>query len=69
MSDSNGKHRKMFVDHPNDRSKHTCLIHSPGHSPDECKVLGDVGSKYSKSKPSKDCGHYPATKNKFNRKQ
>ena len=40
MSESTGKRRKMYVYHPKDGSKLTCLIHGPGHSSDECKVLG-----------------------------
>ena len=42
MSESGGKHRKRYVDHPKDRSKLNCLIHGPGHSSDECKVVGDL---------------------------
>ena len=48
MSESDGKHRKRYVDHPNDISKITRLIHCPGHSLDECKVPGYFGSNYSK---------------------
>ena len=48
MSDSVYKHRKMYVDHPNDISKLTCLIHGLGHSSDECRLLGDFNYKYSK---------------------
>ena len=51
------------------RSKQTCLIHGPGNSSDECKVLGDFGSRYSKSRPTKDHGHDPSTKNKVNRQK
>ena len=61
MSESSGKLRKSYVYHPKDRSKLTCLIHGPGHSSDECKVLVDFGSKYSKSRPTKECGHDPTT--------
>ena len=31
MSESNGKHRKGYVDHLKDILKHTCLIHDPVH--------------------------------------
>ena len=31
--------------------------------------MEDFGSKYSKRTPSKDCGHDPETRNKFNREQ
>ena len=47
MSEIAGKRRKMYLDHLNDRSKLTCLIHDPGHSSDECKVLGRFGNKYA----------------------
>ena len=49
MSESTVKCRKRYVDHPRDISKGTSLIHGPGHSSDECKVLGDFDYKYSKS--------------------
>ena len=48
MSDSAGKSRNIYLDHPMGESK-ICLIHGPGHSSDECKVLGAFGSKYVKS--------------------
>ena len=51
-SESSGKRRKRHVDHLRDRSKHTFLIHGPGHSSDECKVLVDFGSKYCKNRPT-----------------
>ena len=31
--------------------------------------MGDFGSKYSKIRPSKDCGHDTSNRNKFNRQQ
>ena len=57
MSESSGKIRKSYVDYPKDRSKLTCLIHGPGHSSDECKVLVEFGFKYYKSMATKDCRH------------
>ena len=57
MSQSNEKCRERYVYHPKDRSKRTCLIHGPSNSSDECKVLGDFGSKYAKSRTTKDRGH------------
>ena len=57
MSESAGKFIKRYVVHPKDRSKRIFLILGIGHSSDECKVLGDFGSKYSKSGPTKDRGH------------
>ena len=53
MSESAEKCRKMYVYHPKDRQKLNCIIHGPGHSSDECKVLGDSGSKYAKGRPTK----------------
>ena len=69
MSERAGNYRKGYVYHPKDRLKLTCLIHGPGHLSDECKVLGDFGCKYSKSRPTKYRGHNIATRNKFNRHQ
>ena len=50
-------------------SKHTSIIHGPRHSSYEWKILADFGSKYSKIRPTKECWHGTATKNKFNRKK
>ena len=47
------KSKQRCVDNQRDGSKLTCLIHGPGHSPDECKVLNDFGSKYTKIIPTK----------------
>ena len=69
MSKSNCSSRKRYVYHPEHISKHTYLIHVPGYSSDECKVLGEIGSKYPKSRPTKDRENYPATKNKYIRQQ
>ena len=69
MSDSTRKRRKRYVYHPNDRTKHTYLIHFPGHSSDECKVFGDFGSKHAKIRPTKDQGRDPTNIRKFNRQQ
>ena len=68
MIERNGEHRKRYVDHPKDIPKPTCLIHGPRHSSDECKVLGDFGSKYAKSRPTNDRRQDPANGNKFNRR-
>ena len=65
MSESTGKRRKRYVYHPKYRSKLTFLIHVPGHSKDKCKVLGDLGTKYAKGRPTKDLSQEPATKNFF----
>ena len=56
MSESAGKYIKRYVDHPKDRSKLTCIIHGPGNSSDECKMLGDFGYKYFGIRPTKDRG-------------
>ena len=45
--------------------KLTCLIHVPGNSSDEYKILGDFGNKYDKVGPTKDHGHEPEIKKKF----
>ena len=66
MIDRYGKRRKRYVDHPRGDFK-TCIMHGPGHSSVECKVLGDFGSKYVKIRPTKDRGHDPIPRNEFNR--
>ena len=68
MSEIYGKHRNIYVDYLMGESK-TCLIHLAGHLSYECKVLGDFGSSYSKAIPTKDRGHNPVLRNKFNRQQ
>ena len=65
ISESAGKRRKRYVDNPKDRLKLTCLIHVPGNSSDEYKILGDFGNKYDKVGPTKDHGHEPEIKKKF----
>ena len=69
MSESAGKRRKIYVDYPKGKYKPTCLIHGPRNSSDECKVLGDCGSKYVKSRPTKDRRQNTAPRKKFNRQQ
>ena len=60
---------KRYLDHTKDRSKPICIIHGPGHSSDECKVLGDLGSKYAKSMTTKDRGRDLEKQNKFKGQQ
>ena len=36
-------------------SKLTCLIHGPGDSSDECRVLNDFGCNYTNVRPFKEC--------------
>ena len=66
MSKSSGERRKIYVDYQKGRSKTTCLVHGFGHLSVEWKVLGDFGSKYAKSRPTKDNRHDPANRKKFN---
>ena len=47
----------------------TCLIHGPGNSSDECKVLNYFGNKYSIGGPFKEHRWYPTTNKKFGKKQ
>ena len=56
------------MDFPSGKSKN-CLIHGPGHSSYECKVLRDFGDKYVKGKPTKNRGNHTVPRNKFNRQQ
>ena len=58
MSESYDQRKKSYVDPPKDKSKLTCLIHGPGHSSDECNVLGDFISKYFRIRPTSDRRHY-----------
>ena len=69
ISEISGNRRKGYVDHPNDRSKHTCLTHGPGNSSYGLNVFGNYGYKFSKIRPTKDCRYYPVTRGKFNRQQ
>ena len=66
MSESTGNHVKMYVDHPKDRSKLTCIIHIPGHSSDEFKVFGAFGFKYSKIRLPQEQGQLTKKMNKSN---
>ena len=68
MSDSAVKRRKRYVDYPRDKSK-TCLIHGPGNSSDDFKVLNGFVSKYAKIRPTKDPVHDPVPRKKFNKNQ
>ena len=54
MSKCDDKRNQRYVYHPMDRSKLNCLINVPGNSPDECRVLNDFGSNYTKGKTSKE---------------
>ena len=45
---------QIYVDHPRDRSKPTCLIFVRAHSLDDCKILNDFFTKYAKGRPFKE---------------
>ena len=47
MGKHSGKRNQSYVDHPRYQSKPTCLIHGPGNSSDELKVLTDFSTKYA----------------------
>ena len=66
--ESAGKRRKRHVDIPTGKSK-TCLIHGPGNSSEECKVLGDFVTKYANSRPTKEYGKIPLPRKKVNKQQ
>ena len=53
-NESSYKHRKRYVHHNKDRSQLSCLIHGPGNSSDECKVLIFFVSKKTKSRLNKE---------------
>ena len=65
MSKRAGKRKQGYVDHLRYRLKLTCIIHGPGNSSDECKVLNYFGSKYTKSRDYEENGQDPAFKKKF----
>ena len=64
-----GRCKKRYVDCPIEISQLTCLIHGPGHSSDECKVLDNFGTKYAKCRPFKESRVNPTTKKKYKKKQ
>ena len=66
--ESAGKRIKRHVDIPTGKSK-TCLIHIPGYSSEECKVLGDFGTKYANSRPTKDRSNSPVPRMGITRQQ
>ena len=58
------KRRKRHVGSLTGKSK-TCLIHGPRNSSEEFKVLGDFGTKYANSRPTKDRGGSPVLRKKL----
>ena len=66
--ESAGKHIKQHVYIPTGKSK-ARLIHCPGHSSEEYKVLGYFITKYANSMPTKDRGIIPVTREKINRQK
>ena len=50
MNKSSFKLIKMYVDHQNYRLKLTYIIHGPGNSLYECKVLGNNTNRYNNNK-------------------
>ena len=58
-----GNSKKRCVDSPAGKSKH-CIIHVPGHYAEECEVLREFGTKYAKSRPTKDHGNSPVSRKK-----
>ena len=64
---SSVNHKEIYADHT-DISNPPCLIYVPGNSSEECKVLGDFGSKYAEIRPTKEHRH-DTTNIKINRQQ
>ena len=50
MNESSVKFRKMYVDQQNYRLKLTYIIHGPGNSLYECKVLENNTDRYNNNK-------------------
>ena len=68
-SDISVKHKKRYLDYLEGNLKPTCIIHGPVNLSHESKALGDFGSKYSKCRPTKDCGNNNVQRGKFKRQQ
>ena len=64
MSKISVRHKQRYVDHTRYRSEKTCIIHGPGNSSYECRVFNYFGSKYTKSRPTKELRKEPV----FNKK-
>ena len=62
------KRRKRYVDNPKSTSK-IYMIHGSGHSSDECKALGEFGTKYTAAQPTKYRGRNPIPIKRFHKKQ
>ena len=41
------------------------MIHGTGHYSDECKALGEFGTKYAADQPTKDHGSDPLPRKRF----
>ena len=65
---SASKRRKQYVDHLKSASK-TCMIHGAGNDYDECKVLGEFGTKYAADQPTKDRGSDPTPRKRLKKKE
>ena len=63
-----GKRRKRHIYTLTVKSK-TCLVHGPGNSSEECKVLGDFVTKYTNIRPTKELGSIPTPRVNFNGRQ
>ena len=63
-SESDGKLRKRHVDNLTVKSK-KCLIHGPIYYSEECKVLGDFGTIYAKSRPTQAHQNIPVPRKKL----
>ena len=64
-----GKRKQNYSDHLRYKSKINCLIHSPGHLSDECKVLNDFGDKYAKGRDFGEHRKGPISNKTFGKKQ
>ena len=51
-----GKRKKINAVHPSDRPTRgkKCLLHGPGNSTEECKVLMDYSTKYAVQRPHRE---------------
>ena len=61
------KCKQRYVYLLRDQLKLTCLIHGPGNSPDEYKVLNDFGTKYAKVRNFKERSQEPISNKSLER--
>ena len=67
MGKQNNKHKQRCVARPRDILILNCLIHGPGKSSEQCKVLNNFGTSYAASRTFEELIQEP-TSDKSTRK-